>query len=180
MTPKDQRIQVVQAEIDKCCNEIRSLGTVMWETPELREELERQFRHAVKVATDRAVKKLYSDKRGTADSVFCVKLGGADMQPLRYYEGDMQPLRFYEHCTDGRHKIILDVKFTAEKVAELKCEDRLLMTISKYNATLYQLKLPEKDSIYLPDDTPRFFDLLVDNIYKMLLENRQAIKPPAH
>jgi hypothetical protein len=180
MSQRDKRIQVVQAEIDKCCNEIRSLGTVMFENQELREQLERLFRYEVKVSTDRAVKKLYSDKKETADSVFSVKLDGGDMQPLQYYEGDMQPLRFYEHCTDGRHKIILDVQFTAAAVAELKCEDKLLMTIRKYNAITYQLERPEKGSIYLQDDTPRFFDLLVDNIYKMLLENRQAIKPPAH
>jgi hypothetical protein len=168
MSPKDQRIQVVQAEIDKCCNEIRSLGAVMFENQELREQLERLFRYEVKVATDRAVKKLYSDKRETTDSVFCVKLGGADMQPLQYYEGDMQSLRFYEHCTGGQDKIILDVQFTDAKVAELKCEDKLLMTISKYNATTYQLELPEKGSTYLQANTPRFFGLLVDNIYKML------------
>jgi len=90
------------------------------------------------------------------------------MQPLQYYEGDMQSLRFYEHCTGGQDKIILDVQFTDATVAELKCEDKLLMTISKYNATTYQLELPEKGSTYLQDNTPRFFGLLVDNIYKML------------
>jgi hypothetical protein len=44
----------------------------------------------------------------------------------------------------------------------------LLMTIRKYNAITYQLERPEKGSIYLQDDTPRFFNLLVDNIYEML------------
>ena len=130
----------------------------MFENQELREQLERLFRYEVREATDSALKKLYSDKGKTADSVFYVKLG----------EGGMQSLRFYEHCTDGRHKIILDVQFTAAAVAELKCEDKLLMTISKYNATAYQLERPEKRSIYLHDNTPTFFDLLVDNIYKML------------
>ncbi len=160
MSQRDKRIQVVQAEIDKCCNEIRSLGTVMFENQELREQLERLFRYNVREATDSALKKLYTDKGKTADSVFYVKLG----------ERGMQSLRFYEHCTGGQDKIILDVQFTAAKVAELKCEDKLLMTISKYNATAYQLESPEKGSIYLHDNTPRFFDLLVDNIYEMLSE----------